>query len=251
MTTDITTPDTATETPATELSALQVLKLHVVDQLTKMCVVEGICDTAVARLWSRDSGVDMSGVTRPRMTSFVFEVPLTGTKRFEYAGYTRAAVASLAQREIDGLVRDGYIYSTRVDNVAFGPILVDQDEVQPLPAMLPDDDETRAFKAALRRFAQDQVDGGSIYRKQVNPYLRALGVEELAGPKDWTFTVRVVGLPGVVAEYVIKDERTEEAARAAFTALRASEGDMIPTKRLRIPASMMAGTAELAGSVDQ
>lgn len=258
MTPDITTPDIIAnpDAPATEMTALRALKLNVVHQLALMCAEQGVCDTAVARLWdTRKSGVDMSGVDRPTYQTFRFEVPVTGTKTFEAGGYNRAIAAKGAQASLDAYVREGYIADgATVRNVSFGPLTIDQAELSAItpPAMQPDNDEILAFKAAVREFARQQVEvAGSIYRRQVNPYLRNLGIAELEGPKNWTFELRVPALPNVVAQYKIENCRTEEAALAELARVRTAEGDTIPTSRLKIPASMLSATPVLTEVKDR
>ena len=252
----MTTETTTINAPATEMTALQALRLNVVHQLALMCAEQSVCDTAVARLWdTRKSGVDMSGVDRPQYNTYKFEVPVTGTKTFEAGGYNRTVAAKSAQASLDMYARDGYIAdSSTIRNVSFGPLTVDQAEMPATtpPALQVDNDETLAFRAAVREFARQQVEvNGSIYRRQVNPYLRNLGIAELEGPKNWTFELRVPALPNVVAEYKIENCRTEEAALAELARVRTAEGDTIPTSRLKIPASMLSATPVLTEVKDR
>jgi hypothetical protein len=238
MTTDTTTESTTTG----ESAALAAFKDRLREQARLLCIEDGYCGAAVSIVYE---ACDLGPV--PRLRSYNGNARVTGNyalnvSAFDEESANRAVAAQLANSARD---RQNKLSGTLTD------VTIEQPGAPEPAAQLADDDQVTALKAKIRALAQENVLAENVNRIKVNVRLRNLGIEEIPGPKNWTFRASFPGYPGASAEYVvygITDLAAAEAERDRQMQADRDRGFVDPS-RLRLPVPP-ASTAVLANTQD-
>jgi hypothetical protein len=238
MTTDITTP-------VEESAVLLAFKDRVREQAKLLCTVDGYCGEAIAIAYSVLGLGDV-----PRMREYTGVAHITGRYQVN--------VAAFDQKSADQAVTAGLARSLAVKNKLslinlFGAAIAEPTVAEPetVAEQLPDDDQVTALKAKILELAKKHVASNHISRQKVNVRLAALGIEQIPGPKNWTFRASFPGYPGASAEYVVYgviDQADAEAERDRLMQVDRNRGYVDPG-RLRLPVPPASATV-LTGTQD-
>lgn len=236
---------TDTTTPVAESAALLAFKDRVRVQVKLFCAMDGYCERAV-EISYRVLGLG----TTPRMTTYTGAAHITGrfqssVSAFDQESADQVTTAALART----LARSSELRNINV----FGTAIAELSEAvtEPAPEELPDDDQVTALKAQILELAKKHVANNDVSRQKVNVRLAALGIEQIAGPKNWRFFIPFAGYPGAGAEYTVYETVTEEDAKVELAKLMdvdRKHGYVAPD-RLRLPVPPIQA-ARLVGSTE-
>lgn len=221
---------------------------HVREAVFALVVDKVICEDGIYRTFV--ALPELGDV--PSATKYDYKVQVNAVRHVNQTGYSArsgalGAVAYLKKSEQSGTVSGVTWYN---------PVHPELPTIPPLPDLLPDDDETTAFKVKVREYAQKVNKRGEVKRGRINSILTSLGIEPLVGPKNWVFRLPLASTPNIVVEYDVSGVTTETDARAEMAKLVAADeaAGQIPASRLRVSPALLginpADRATVASSTD-